>query len=304
MSTAYTYSALPDRKPLKWPDSNQIAVIFTINIEHWDMTHDSDAQLYAGGPSAVPYELPGTVPDYANFGWREYGQRIGIWRLIDVFDKAGVPTTCTINARTATDRRRIVDAANERGWEILTHNFVQTQMLNEFAGDPAAERDVIKRTLDVYEEIIGRRARGWLSSSMRSTHETPHILKELGLDFIACYLNDDQPYQMETRHGTLLAIPYSNELNDYRMFSRCGMSVDVALGMLCECFDQMYLEGAENGRILNVGMHPHVMGQPWAIRALREFVDYVKQKTGVWMPKREEMYDWYMANCTDHINAE
>ena len=116
MSTAYTYSALPDRTPLKWPDDNQIAVIFTINIEHWDMTHDSDAHLYAGGPSAVPYELPGTVPDYANFGWREYGQRIGIWRLIDVFDKAGVPTTCTINARTATDRGRIVDAANERGW--------------------------------------------------------------------------------------------------------------------------------------------------------------------------------------------
>jgi allantoinase len=302
MSTLYKYSALPDRAPLRWPNDARIAVIFTINIEHWDMTHDSDVPLYAGGPSAVPYELPGTVPDYANFSWREYGQRIGIWRLIEVFDKAGVPTTCTINGRTALDRARIVDAVNERGWEILAHNFVQTQMLNELSGDPDGERDVIKRTLDAYADVIGRPARGWLSSSMRSTHETPHILKELGLDFIACYLNDDQPYPLETRHGSLLAIPYSNDLNDYRMFSRCGMSTEGALGMMREGFDQMYLEGADSGRILNVGMHPHVMGQAWAIRAIREFVDHVKNTENVWFPKREEIADWYQENGAGHIS--
>lgn len=301
MTTSYEYSAIPDRAPLRWPNDARIAVIFTINIEHWDMTHDSDVPLYAGGPSAVPYELPGTVPDYANFSWREYGQRVGIWRLIDVFDKAGVPTTCTINGRTALDRARIVDAVNERGWEILAHNFVQTQMLNEFSGDPDGERDVIKRTLDAYAKVIGRPAKGWLSSSMRSTDETPHILKELGLDFIACYLNDDQPYPLQTRHGPLLAIPYSNDLNDYRMFSRCGMSTEGALGMMREGFDQMYLEGAESGRILNVGMHPHVMGQAWAIRAIREFVDHVKNTDGVWLPKREEIADWYAENGAGHI---
>jgi len=276
-------------------------VVFTINIEQWDMTHEADVPLYAGGPATVPHELPGTAPDYANFTWREYGQRVGVWRLIEVFDKAGVPTTCTINARTALDRRRIVDAVNERGWEILAHNFVQTQMLNEFSGDSAAERDVIKRTLDVYAETTGRPCKGWLSSSMRSTHETPHILKELGLDFIACYLNDDQPYPIETRHGTLLAIPYSNDLNDYRMFSRCGMSTDGALGMMREGFDQMYLEGLETGRILNIGLHPHVMGQAWAVRALREFVDYVKQQDAVWFPKREDIAEWYLENCAGHI---
>ena len=302
MSTLYKYSALPDRAPLRWPNDARIAVIFTINIEHWDMTHEFDVPLYAGGPSAVPYELPGTVPDYANFSWREYGQRVGIWRLIEVFDKAGVPTTCTINGRTALDRARIVDAVNERGWEILAHNFVQTQMLNELSGDPDGERDVIKRTLDAYADVIGRPAKGWLSSSMRSTHETPHILKELGLDFIACYLNDDQPYPLETRHGPLLAIPYSNDLNDYRMFSRCGMSTEGALGMMREGFDQMYLEGAESGRILNVGMHPHVMGQAWAIRAIREFVDHVKNIENVWFPKREDIADWYTKNCTGHIS--
>ena len=301
MSTLYEYSALPDRQPLRWPGSARIAVIFTINIEQWDMTHDADIPLYAGGPSAVPYELPGSVPDYANFSWREYGQRIGIWRLIEVFDKAGVPSTCTINARTALDRRRIVDAVNERGWEILAHNYVQTEMLNEFSGDPALERDVIQRTLEVYAKTVGRPARGWLSSSMRSTHETPQILKELGLDFIACYLNDDQPYPLATRQGPLLAIPYSNDLNDYRMFSRCGMSTETALSMMREGFDQMNLEGMEHGRILNVGMHPHVMGQAWAVRSIREFVDYVKEQDGVWFAKREELADWYRENAAGHM---
>ena len=126
------YSALPDRAPLKWPNDARIAVVFTINIEQWDMTHDSDVPLYAGGRRRYLTSCRGRCPDYANFSWREYGQRIGIWRLIEVFDKAGVPTTCTINARTALDRRRIVDAVNERGWEILAHNYVQTEMLNEF----------------------------------------------------------------------------------------------------------------------------------------------------------------------------
>lgn len=301
MTVLYDYSALPDRAPLRWPDGARIAVIFTINIEQWDMTHDSPVPLYAGGPSAVPYELPGTVPDYANFTWREYGQRVGIWRLIDVFDRAGVPCTCTINARTALDRRRIVDAVNERGWEILAHNYVQTEMLNEYSGDPKGERDVIARTLDVYADVVGRPARGWLSSSMRSTDETPHILKELGLDFIACYLNDDQPYPLATRHGPLLAIPYSNDLNDYRMFSRCGMSTEGALGMMREGFDQMYLEGETTGRILNVGMHPHVMGQAWAIRALREFVDHVRKTDRVWFPTRGEIADWYAVHGAGHI---
>ena len=297
----YDYVALPDRKPLRWPDGARLALIFTINIEYWEMTRDTPEPLYPGGPATIPHVLPGNVPDTANWTWREYGQRIGVWRIIDVFDKAGVPTTCTMNALTGMERRRIIDAVNERGWEIVAHNFAQNDILSFYAGDPDAEREVIRRTLEAVEEAIGRPAKGWLSSSLRSTHETPHILKELGLVFQACYLNDDQPYLLNTRHGPLVSIPYSNDINDFHVFSRGAMTTQSAFEMFREQFDQLYREGADTGRIMNLGMHPHVIGQAYAIRALRDFVDYVKQFEGVWFATREKIASWYLETHRDHM---
>lgn len=297
----YDYVALPDRKPLRWPNGARIAVMFTINIEYWELTREGPEPLYPGGPATIPHVLPGNVPDTANWTWREYGQRVGVWRVIDVFDRAGVPSTCTMNAMTGIERGRIIDAVNERGWEIVAHNYSQNDILSSYAHDPAAERDVIQRTLDAYQNAVGRPAKGWLSSSLRSTHETPHILKELGLDFLACYLNDDQPYMLDTRHGPLVAIPYSNDINDFHVFSRGGMTTQTAFEMFKEQFDQLYLESAETGKIMNLGLHPHVIGQAYAIRALRDFVDYVKDKEGVWFAKREEIADWYSKNHETHI---
>lgn len=297
----YDYVALPDRKPLRWPNGARVALIFTINIEYWEMTRDTPEPLYPGGPATIPHVLPGDVPDTANWTWREYGQRIGVWRILDVFDRAGVPTTCTMNALTGIERRRIIDAVNERGWEIVAHNFAQNDILSFYAGDPDKEREVIRRTLDAYADAVGRPAKGWLSSSLRSTHETPHILKELGLLFQACYLNDDQPYMLTTRHGPLVSIPYSNDINDFHVFSRGAMTTQSAFEMFREQFDQLYREGAETGRIMNLGMHPHVIGQAYAIRALRDFVDYVKQFDGVWFATREEIASWYLENHQDHI---
>ena len=299
----YDYVALPDRKPLRWPNGARVALIFTINMEYWEMTRDTAEPLYPGGPATIPHVLPGNVPDTANWTWREYGQRIGVWRIIDVFDRAGVPTTCTMNALTGIERRRIIDAANERGWEIVAHNFAQNDILSFYAGEPDKEREVVRRTLDAYEDAVGRPAKGWLSSSLRSTFETPHILKELGLLFQACYLNDDQPYLMETRHGPLVSVPYSNDINDFHVFSRGSMTTQSAFEMFREQFDQLYREGAETGRIMNLGMHPHVIGQAYAIRALRDFVDYAKGFDGVWFATREDIASWYLENHRDHIEG-
>lgn len=292
----YDYVPLPDRKPLRWPNGDRLALIFTINMEYWEISRDSPEPLYPGGPATIPHVLPGNVPDYANWTWREYGQRVGVWRIIEVFDNAGVPATCTMNALVGTERPRMIDAARERGWEILAHNYAQNDVLTYYAGSYEKEREVIRRTLDVYEDVVGRPAKGWLSSSLRSTHETPHILKEFGLLFQADYLNDDQPYLLNTRHGPLVCIPYSNDVNDFAVFSRGGRTTSGALELFKEQFDQLYAEGAKSGRIMNLGMHPHVMGQAYAIRALRDFLAYARDFESVWYPKREEIAEWYLKN--------
>lgn len=179
LPSSYKYVALPDRRPLRFPNGARLAIILTINIEYWEKSRPGQKEpLFTGGPMTIPHALPGDVLDTANWTWREYGQRIGIWRLIDLFDKSGVKPSCTINGLTMVERRRIVDAVKERGWELVPHNWAQNDLLTSYANQPDEERAVIKRTLDKYQEVVGRPAKAWLSSAIRGTLYTPAFLRE------------------------------------------------------------------------------------------------------------------------------
>lgn len=297
----YDYTALPDRKKLLWPGGKRLALIVTINLEYWELTRDQTEPLYPGGPASIPFPLPGNVPDYVNWTWREYGQRVGVWRVFDALDAAGVPASCTVNGLFIQERRRIVDAVKERGWELVPHNWAQNDILTDYAHKPDEERAVIRRVLDTYEDAIGRPAKGWLSSSLRPTALTPEILTENGLLFHCDFLNDDQPYLIQTGAGPLVCVPYSNDINDFNMFARGGMTLDQGLATLREQFDCLYAESAGSLRLMNFGLHPHVIGQPYRIRALGEFLAYAKGFDGVWFPTREKIASWYLANHQDHI---
>ncbi len=297
----YDFVPMPDRKPLKFPNGARLALMLSFNLEYWDLIKDTEEPYYPGGPSILPDPLPGNVADLPNYTWREYGQRVGIWRLIDIFDKAGVPASCTMNAKMGLERRRVVDAVNERGWELVAHNYVQTELLTDYAHEPDKEREVIRETLRVYQDVVGRPAKGWLSSSLRCTTNTSDILAEEGLIFHTDIMNDDQPYLIRTDHGPIVSVPYSNEVNDFQIFFRRGMSTSMAAEVIIEQFDELYREGAESGRLMNIGIHPHVWGHPFRVRALREFLAHVKRFDGVWFAKREEIAEWYLENHASHI---
>lgn len=297
----YDYVPMPHRKPLKWPNGARLALMITFNLEYWDLVKDSAEPYYAGGPAILPDPLPGNVPDFPNYSWREYGQRVGIWRLIDIFDKAGVPATCTMNAKMGLERRAVIDAINQRGWELVAHNFVQSDLLTNYQFQPEKEREIIRETLRVYEQVVGRPAKGWLSSSLRSTTQTADICAELGLIYFNDLMNDDQPYLIQTKHGPIVSVPYTVEMNDFMIFLRRGMSTSEAVEVFKEQFDVLYAEGAGSGRLMSIGLHPHVIGQPFRVRAVREFIDYVKRFDGVWWAKREEIAEWYLKNHQSHV---
>ena len=200
-----------------------------------------------------------------------------------------------------TERRRIIDAVKERGWELVPHNWAQNDLLTDYAHNPEEERSVIRRTLDAYQRVVGKPAKAWLSSAIRGTLHTPAFLKEFGLIAYCDYLNDDQPYLIDTIHGPIVCVPYSNDINDFNMFARGGLSTRDGIDMLELCFDQLYAEGAASGRIMNVGLHPHVIGQPHRIAALREFMAYVKAKSHIWFPTREEIATWYLSEAPRHM---
>jgi allantoinase len=300
--SSYNFVALPDRRPLRFPNGARLAVILTINLEYWEKFRPGQKEpLFTGGPMTIPHALPGDVWDTANWTWREYGQRVGVWRLIDAFDKAEVKPSCTVNGMIMTERKRIVEAVNERGWELVPHNWAQNDLLTYYAGKPDEERGVINRTLEQYAEAVGRPAKAWLSSAIRATAHTPAFLKEFGLIAYCDYLNDDQPYLIQTIHGPIVCVPYSNDINDFNLFARGGMSGSAGLETLKICFNELYAESAASGRIMNFGMHPHVMGQAHRIGALRDFIDYAKSHNRVWFASREEIASWYLENHETHI---
>lgn len=300
----YPFVPIVDRGPLRFPNGARVAMIFTINLETWEKIREGQKTPVFQGPMTIPASLPADVFDSTNHTWREYGQRVGAWRIFEVFDSARVPASCTFNALTALDRRRVIDAANERGWEMVAHNWAQSDVLSDYAHDPEAERAVINRTLDTFEAVIGRPARVWLSSALRNTFRTPGFLAERGIIAFCDYLNDDQPYLISTEHGPLVATPYSNDVNDFAIFSRGSATPEMGLATLQACFDELYNEGQRTGRIMNFGIHPHVMGQPHRVGALREFLNYVKKRDGVWYCSREELARWYLANHEGHITGQ
>ena len=297
----YDYSPISQRGPLKFPNGARVALILTFNLETWDLTKDTDAAYYAGGPAILPDALPGRIPDYPNYTWREYGQRVGIWRLYDLFDELGVKASCTTNAVTFERRKAMVDACLERGWELLAHNYEQGELLTDYAGDSASEKAVIARTISIYEKHVGRKPLGWLSSSLRGTLDTPAILASNGFLFYCDIMNDDQPFMINTDAGPLVSIPYSNEINDFTLLTRRGHTTDEYRDILIEELDVLYQEGEHSGRIMNLGMHPHVSGRAYRVRALHEFIQHAKSLPGVWWPTREELARWYMENHEDHI---
>ncbi|MEE9195561.1 MAG: polysaccharide deacetylase, partial [Alphaproteobacteria bacterium] len=277
----YDFVPMPQRRPLQWPNGARLVLILTINLEYWDLLKDGTEPYYAGGPPVVPDPLPANVPDFTNYSWREYGQRVGVWRMIDTFDAAGAPASCTMNAKMGLERGAVIEAVNERGWELVAHNYEQGDLLTNYTFDPKGERALILQTLEVYEQVVGRKAKGWLSSSLRGTQRTPDVLAEAGLIFYCDYMNDDQPYLIQTPSGPIVATPYSVEMNDFTLFHRRGMTTSAVLETLKEQFDELYREGEESGRMMNIGLHPHVAGHPYRIRALREFLAYAKGFDGV-----------------------
>ncbi len=167
-----------------------------------------------------------------------------------------------MNAKMALERRAVIEGALERGFELIPHNYEQGELLCHLQHKPDEERRVIGETLKVYEQVAGRKAKGWLSSSLRGTTNTPAILAENGLTFWCDLMNDDQPYMIETAAGPIVGVPYSIEMNDFTLLARRGLTNAAALDALKEQFDVLYAEGERTGMMMNVGLHPHVIGVP------------------------------------------
>jgi allantoinase len=208
----------------------------------------------------LPGAPPGKPPSVRAWAQRDYGNRVGIWRLMDVLSKHGIRASPTLNSDICDHHPQIVRAAVELGWEILGHNQTNSIWLDML--EPEEERQMIARTLSRIAEMTGRKPIGWLGSGLAETWHTLDFLAAEGCLYVADWVNDDQPYFMDVGGKRLVSIPYSYEINDSPHFNNRNGTIGEFEQMIRRQFDTLYAEGAQSGRVMAICLHPYLIGVP------------------------------------------
>lgn len=276
----FPYSPIVNRPPLRWPNGAHVAVWVIPNVEHFRF----DLPV-PGGRGGAP-----DIPSYAS---RDYGNRVGVWRIMRTLDRYNIRASVMLNADVCEHEPDIIREGEKRGWEWLGHGLTNSLPL---AGMPPGEEErTITETVRLIEQATGRPPRGWLGPGLLETEHTPDLLKKAGFTYVADWVNDDQPYLMQTAHGDLVSIPYTLELNDKRMFERLGVPGPEFTRMIVDQFDTLYAEGADSGRVMAIALHPYLTGVPYRIRYLDEALAYINRHDHVWWATGSEIVDAYRA---------
>jgi allantoinase len=279
----YEDSFIFERKPFAWPGNKTLAVWVAPNVEVWHF--DSPVGV---GVSPNPGNL---VPDVINYGWREYGMRVGLWRVADVVDAAGIKATVALNSGVCEAHPKAVDEMKKRGWEFMGHGTTNSESLARL--DPEKEKETIQHVLKTIEQATGRRPRGWLGSGLIETNNTLDILAEEGVTYCGDWNNDDQPYPMKVKKGKLYSIPYCMEINDIPLFIRKGYTGEQYYRSVIDQFETLYADSKKHPRVMGIPLHPMIIGQPLRIKYLERALAEIKKHDGVWFATGGEIIDAY-----------
>lgn len=284
--TRVEYVPTPERE-FDLPEGANVALWVIPNIEHYKIDRPSTA-IY---PPGTEY-----TPDVLNYGWRDYGVRAGIWRLMGILDDYDIPGTVALNAEVCDQYPRIIEAGGERGWEFMGHGTSNARPHVDLEADE--ERELIRTTRDRIKAATGVRPRGWLGPELAETFNTPDLLAEEGFDYVCDWCNDDQPYPMRVETDELLAMPYSIEINDVPMFLTYGLTGPQFEQALRDQFEVLYEEGATagNAKVMAIALHPFLTGLPFRSKYLDNALSYITSHDDVWVTTGSEIADHYAEN--------
>ena len=270
----YGYRAIADRPDWDWPGGRRLAVYLGVNLEHFAFGEGLGAELAPGGPP----------PDVLNFAWRDYGNRVGAWRLLDTLDALRLPATVLVNSAMYDHAPSLVAAHRARGDEIAGHG--RTNAERQSVLDEEEERALIAEATARLTREEDRPPAGWLGPWIAESPVTPDLLKEAGYDYLLDWCHDDQPTWMATRAGPILAVPYPQELNDIPAVVARKVGARAFADMIVDQFDEMTEQAAEQPLVMGIALHPYIVGQPFRLRplrrALRHIVDQAERRR-VWL---------------------
>lgn len=286
----YDYVPITQRADYAWPNGARLAVYIGLNLEHFAFGEGLGAELAPGGPH----------PDVLNYAWRDYGNRVGAWRMRDLFDALDLPSSVLANSAMYDYAPELMAAFRARGDEIVGHG--RTNAERQSTLDEAAEAQLIADATDIITNVGGTAPKGWLSPWIAESRVTPDLLAEAGYGYTLNWCMDDQPVWMRTRAGRLLAIPYPQEVNDIPAIVARKDSAAQFADMIIDNFDEMLEQAAHQPLVMGIALHPYLVGQPYRLRHLRRALDHVvAHRNDIWLTTAGEIHAYCRNDIPDLI---
>jgi peptidoglycan/xylan/chitin deacetylase (PgdA/CDA1 family) len=283
----YDYDAWRGRAAYEWPNGARLAVYLGVNLEHFAFGEGLGAELTPGANGGG-----GPQPDVLNFAWRDYGNRVGAWRLLDLLNELGLPATVLLNSAMYDHAPGVIAAHRARGDEIAGHG--RTNSERQSVLPEAEERALIAEATAAITLHEGRAPRGWLSPWIAESHVTPDLLSEAGYAYTLNWCADDAPVWMRTRGGPLLATPYPQEVNDIPAIVARKDGPEAFARMIVDDFEERLRQVRSDGlpQVMGIALHPYIIGQPHRMRVLRRALAHIAQARGqVWITTAGAVFD-------------
>jgi allantoinase len=268
----YDYSPITRRPRFRWPGGKKLALYVALGIERYAFGEGMTENLVAGMPA----------PDVLNHSWREYGNRVGAWRVLDLFARSNVPLAILLNSAVCEEAPALIDACVSQGCEMIAHGYSNSQTMAGMAEQP--QLDYLRSIAAQIADATGRAPEGWASPWLAETLQTPDLLQESGYAYLLDWCMDDQPVWMRTRSGRILSVPYTQELNDSSaIIGRQVDAIDFA-NMVVDQFDEMRQTQDDQALVMSVVVHSFIIGQPFRLRAFRRAMEHIlKFREEVWL---------------------
>jgi len=280
----YPFRPLATAQPIPWPGNARIALVVLLHLEYWQLATDQGVEKdrrFVG-------EYGSFTPDYRTWSQREYGNRVGIARVLPVLDKYRLKLTVPVNAACIDRHAVLVDELKQREAEFVGHGTAANHLISSRM-DETQERDVIRQSLDAVERGTGTRPRGWAGQDAGESARTPWLLAEQGLDYVLDWPNDDAPYLMTTRPNPLVSLPRQPEWDDVEQMWLRRIAAARYADLLVEAFETLHGEG---GRIFVLSLHPWLIGMAHRIRYLDAALARITAFDGVWNATAADVARW------------
>lgn len=283
----YDWSMLSDRQKINWPDGKKLALWVNVPIQFFPLNQ-------RGEPFKVPAGMTMPYPDLRHYSLRDYGNRVGIYRLFKAFDQYDIKPTFAINAQAAMRMPNLMEQINDRGNDVICHG-MHMDALHHNGLSEQQEKDLIQKSLETLGNTINSEIKGWLSPAKNQSSNTLELLSQFGLGFVCDWVNDDMPYQFKTKQGSLSNMPLSTELEDYFVIQQNFHSEQSWLEQICDACDFLIEEAKQKGgRLLALNIHPWLMGQPHRIDFLEQLFEHLSKNQDIWHAGANEIYEhWH-----------